>query len=170
MEFRTSSIEHRADADGVTVAGVALPYRHIAELPWGRERVERGAVRYADAGVFANLQHSRERPLGRHPGNLTLTDADDGLRFELRLPDTGDGRDAGTLVREGVLGGASVEFTAIRERFLDGVRILDELRLHAIALVDVPAYSAATIEARARHHQCLRSMYTARPAVAWLGV
>ena len=170
MEFRTAEIEHRADDGVVTVTGLALPYGSEADLPWGRERVTAGAVRYADRGVIANLQHARERVLGRHPGNLTLTDTAAGLRFALELPDTTDGRDAGVLVRQGILGGASVEFVAVRERFEGDVRILDEVRLHGLALVDTPAYSDALI-AEARHQHFLRTYSSElKGQIAWLGV
>jgi len=148
--FETRFCEIRRD--GRRLSGVAMPYNREAEMPFGRERFDAGAFGdVAAADVILNMQHQRVAPLARTGGGgLVLTDGPDALRFAADLPATREADDTLTLVRAGVLRGASVEFRAVAERMDAGVRVIEKAVLGALAIVDKPAYDAATIEARRR--------------------
>ena len=156
-EYRFAEFELRAGGDDRspgTLAGVAMPYGTVADLGGGlRERFEPGAFGPDPGGrdVLANWQHSREAPLGRTGGGgLTLADGPDALRAELALPATAAGRDVAELARRRVLRGFSVEFTAAKDRFEGGVRVVMRATLSGLAIVDRPAYGEALASLRAR--------------------
>ena len=142
----------QATGDGPgTIFGVALVYGAPSsplDASGIRERILPGAFGEMTGSVFANLGHRRDRLLGKSPNaGLTLRDNPAELRFELSLPDTGDGRDAATLVRQGILTAASIEFVR-RQTHLEAGRILVVTRaaLHGLALVDRAAYSKSQIQ------------------------
>ena len=131
--------------------GTALRYGDRADFGLFQERFEPGAfVSLGD--VIANLQHRRDRPLGRtgDGGGLILTDTPEELRASLTLPDTTDGRDAGELLRRRVLQGWSVEFVVREEEAKGTVRIIKRAELHGLALVDRPAYGESLAKVRDR--------------------
>lgn len=138
--------------DGRRLSGVAVPYEVEAVLPFGRERFERGAFGdVAGADVVLNRQHDRGAALARTGGGgLVLTDGPEALRFAADLPATRDADDTLTLVKSGVLRGASLEFRAEAERMDGDVRVIERAALGGLAIVDKPAYDDAVIEARQR--------------------
>lgn len=138
--------------DGRTVSGVAVPYGEVTTLPGFRERFAAGAFGADVAGgdVRLDLQHRRERLLARTGAGLTLTDGAAQLRFSALLPAIRDADDALTMLRAGLLRGASVEFRAITDEWADDLRTIVRARLVAIGLVDSPQYAGAVAEARAK--------------------
>ena len=68
---------------------------------------------------------------------------------DVQLPDTVDGRDAATMVRNRTLRGLSVEFVAADEGFVGGIREIRQARLLAAGLVDDSSY-LTKVEVRAR--------------------
>lgn len=110
-----------------------------------RERVAAGAMRAADR-VVANLQHVRSRPLAATGGGLELRSSDAGIDARIRLPDTQDGRDAATLVREGVLTGLSLEMVVHHDVWSARDRTIREASFDRIGLVDTPAYPGSVLE------------------------
>lgn len=129
-----------------TLSGVVLRYGDTADLPWGRERFERGALAAGD--VLLNVQHDRGRPLARYPGGgLELELGADAVSMRATLPDTSDARDLAALVRAGVMRGLSVEFRPVDERIEAGVRVVSRAALTGIAVVDEPAYPDSQIAA-----------------------
>ena len=145
----------------------AVPFNTVAELPWGREKII-DAV-FADR-VLANVQHDRGRALGVYPkGNLELRKDSNGVQFVLNPIETRDFADTLTLVRQGIMSGASIEFVPVKESFIDGIRVLDEVTIHGVALVDTAAYKDADIQARAAHLQSQRARHTGRRGCLWLG-
>ncbi len=141
------AFEFRASEDGGTVEGVVIPYGQTAKIAGEfSERFMPGSVAYGD--VIANRQHDRQRPLARTGGGLTLTDSATELRARIELPDTQDGRDVRELVRLGVLRGLSAEFRTVKDAWQGSERTIHEARLMGLAIVDVPAYAGAGIEAR----------------------
>ena len=62
------------------------------------------------------------------------------VRISAALPDTQRGRDAATLVRDGVLRGLSIEFRSLSEGMRGELREIRKAHLSAAALVDDPAY------------------------------
>ena len=82
-------------------------------------------------------------------GTLNLRSDEDGLIFEADLPDTQLARDAMTLVRAGVVRQMSFGFFVREEDTTEpGVRILRDIDLKEISLVERAAYPAAGATAR----------------------
>ena len=78
-------------------------------------------------------------------------EARDGkVMIDAALPDTQRGRDAATDIRGGLYRGLSVEFRAVEERMVAGVREVRRATLAAAALVDSPSYPASGVEVRKR--------------------
>ena len=154
IEKRFCPLEYRADAG--RVEGTALRYGSTANIAGVfRERFTPGA--FGDVmglDVIARLQHERSRPIGRtQGGGLELSDSPEQLAAALTLPNTRDGEDAAELLRLRILRGWSVEFVAKRERFENGVRIVDEAKLSGLGLVDRPAYGDSLAKIAKRFEQ-----------------
>lgn len=157
------TVEHRANDDGgVTVVGYAAVFGEIAQIGrWFQEVVARGAftntLRTDD--VRAYFDHDTGRVLGRmSSGTLRLEEDDKGLRVEIDLPDTSDGRDVRMLVERGDVSGMSFRFEAIRQEWDESIdppkRTLLEVKLGEVSIVSEPAYDGTSI--------ALRSMESAR--------
>lgn len=110
------------------------------------ERFLPGSLSWPEGGVVLNLSHDRRQPVMR----FEPEEREGRLVVDAPLPDTGRGRDAATMVRDGTLRGLSVEFRAARQRFRDGVREIEAALLTAAAIVDDPSYPAARVEVRGR--------------------
>ena len=137
-------------ADGRTLIGVVMPYGAVAELPFGRERFEPGALKgAAEADLILNLQHDRSRPIVRSGNGLIVSELADAVTMRAELPAGPDQDAAIANVQAGILRGLSVEFVAEEERMAADMRIITRARLTGIGLVDRPQYGAATVEARA---------------------
>jgi len=150
-------VEYRADANGkMTVAGYAAVFGEVADIGgWFKEVVARGAftnsLRTAD--VRAYFDHDTGRVLGRSSaGTLRLQEDDKGLRVEIDLPDTTDGRDVKTLVERGDVSGMSFRFEAVRQEWDETIdppkRTLLEVRLGEVSIVSEPAYEGTSIALR----------------------
>ena len=143
--------EVRADeGDGRTLEGVAVRYGDLAMVAGRRERIRPGAFGdLAAADISLNVQHDRGRQIARTGGGgLVLDDGDRELRVSAELPNTTDARDVMQLVRAGILRGLSIEFRAISEQAMAGVRIIERAQLLGVAVVDTGAYPASQVEAR----------------------
>ncbi len=120
-----------------------MPYGERADvlLPSGErvtERWEPGAVLYAP-GLVANRNHDAGDTLAAlNDGTLRMVDGPDALRFEARLS------------RPVTATGASVEFEALKERRVNGERVIGSAALLGIALLEgrQPAYAGASVEVR----------------------
>ena len=76
---------------------------------------------------------------------------DDGtLKIDHRLPDSPAGRALAASVRDGKTPGLSVEFHALAEAMVSGVREVRESLITAVATVPAGAYNQATAEVRAK--------------------
>ena len=104
--------------------------------------------------ILALVDHDPARLLARtKSGTLRLEEDSKGLRFELDVPDTQQGRDLLTLAGRGDLGGMSFGFTVARsgERWDGKKRELRAVTLHEISVVHAwPAYQGTSVEPRAR--------------------
>lgn len=128
------------------------------------ERVARGAFDdwlVGDGEVLALSDHetSNAKVLGRRSsGTLRLSLNPKGLRYEVDLPDTTEGRDLRELVARGDIAGASFGFD-IRAGHVDlewstaggvDIRTIKRAELHDIAPVAKPAYQATSTSLRSR--------------------
>jgi HK97 family phage prohead protease len=150
-------VEYRADANGkMTVTGYAAVFGEVADIGgWFNEVVARGAftttLRTAD--VRAYFDHDTGRVLGRlSAGTLRCEEDDKGLRVEIDLPDTTDGRDVKTLVERGDVSGMSFRFETVRQEWDETVdppkRTLLEVRLGEVSIVSEPAYDGTSVALR----------------------
>ena len=147
-EIERRYVELRADDEGRTLRGVAVTYGDVAKVAGLEERIAAGA--FGTLGdVILNAYHDRGAPLARTGGaGLELSDTGERLAFTADLPETREADDVLTLVRRGVVRGASVEMRVTGQRFEGGVRVIERAKLSAIGIVDTPAYPASEIEAR----------------------
>jgi len=92
-------------------------------------------------------QHDMSEPIGK-PSKLFQSD--DGLIVQAKLSRTTRGKDALTLMRDGVVNSLSIGFEPMKVRFEDNgngeqMRHISEIRLFEISLVTIPADSNALI-------------------------
>lgn len=140
------------------LAGLAAIYDRETDIGETRERIARGAFAdtiRGDAEVLAFVDHDAGKLLGRRSaGTLRLSDSNEGLAFEIDLPETTLGRDVLALAERGDLGGMSFGFTIPKggERRDGNVRVLTQIDLKEISVVSSwPAYSGTRVEARNWH-------------------
>lgn len=163
-------VEHRADGNGkMTVAGYAAVFGEVADIGgWFKEVVARGAFTNTlkTADVRAYFDHDTGRVLGRlSAGTLRCQEDEKGLRVEIDLPDTSDGRDVKALVERGDVSGMSFRFVTVRQEWDETVqppkRTLLEVRLGEVSIVSEPAYDGTSVALRSldaarkearRHH------------------
>lgn len=111
--------------------------------------------------ILALVDHDPSRLLARtKSGTLRLEEDSKGLRFELDLPDTTEGRDLLALAERGDIGGMSFGFTVARfgERWNGKKRELRAVTLHEISVVHAwPAYEGTTVEPRAKRPRLERA-------------
>ena len=120
-------------------------------LETGRVASDRREVFTAGAPIFPStgvelLRGHRGEPI------LTFDPIVDGasVRIDAPLPDTALGRQVATEVRSGARSGLSVEFVALEEARISGVRELRSALIQAAALVPRGSYGQAKAEVRSR--------------------
>lgn len=151
---RQLDVQIRASDDaGRTFTGIGVPYGDTIEL-WGmRERFEPGAVNLDADGVPSLVLWRHDEPIGKITAGR---DTDAGFEIDGALSDTPRGREAATLLRDGVITRLSIGFRPEQYR----IEVDDEagtetvvhesVRALEFSLVPFPAYSAATIT-KVRH-------------------
>ena len=106
----------------------------------------------ADA-VHLDLNHDRERSVAWHPGGgLELADRGEALELTAELPPIPAADRALDDIRTGKATGLSVEFRAVKESRVGGVRVIEEAELTGVGIVSRPSYEGSRIEARSRRH------------------
>ena len=134
------------EADGGKLTGVVMRYGSHGDK---NERFAPGVFGASIGDVMLNVQHDRSKPLARTGGSgLELKDSPAALTMTATLPKTREARDTVALVKSGVLRGLSVEFRALKERRVGGVRVIERAELLAVGVVDKPSYEASTVAAR----------------------
>ena len=141
---RAAPVEFRYDPSSCTLAGSAVVYGD--ESPGHRERFEVGAFVSGLPTAALNLQHDPQRRIAEQPDALTLTDTP--LALSLRAVLRADSAEA-RLVQRRALRGLSVEFRAIEDETVNGVRVVKKAHLVGVGLVDRPSYPRSTVEIRA---------------------
>ena len=145
MEELRCSVELREDVSRTSpgrLVGTLLTYgEKAADRP---ELFEAGALAWPDNGIILRRQHQRGQPIMRvvpkTRGNDVILDAP--------LPDTTAGRDTAREIRDGLMGGLSVEFRSTSEKFVGGVRRIAGALLSGAGLVDQGSYRGSTVEVR----------------------
>jgi HK97 family phage prohead protease len=148
-------IHMRADGDGRTLVGRAVPYGTPATLPGGGvERFIPGAFdRQISGGPHAwqlvklYASHS-DRLAGQQPIGRTslLSDHQDGLHGEWPLFNTSKASDSLELVRTGEVTGLSIGFKALASRKgSDGAMERQSAHLDHVTLTHEPVYADAAV-------------------------
>lgn len=143
-------------ASGRKLAGYAAVFDQETRVADFTEIVRPGAFRGSLAGrdILCLVDHDPGRLLARtSSGTLRLEEDAKGLRFELDLPDTSEGRDILALAERGDLGGMSFGFSVPKggELWQGKRRELRHVTLHEISVVHAwPAYRGTTVEPRAK--------------------
>lgn len=138
------------------LVGYAAVFEQETRISDFTEVIKPGAFAASLKGrdILALVDHDPARLLARtKSGTLRLEEDSKGLRFELDVPDTTEGRDLLALAERGDLGGMSFGFTVARsgERWNGKKRELRAVTLHEISVVHAwPAYEGTTVEPRAK--------------------
>lgn len=154
MTLTRYSVELRARLDGNTLYGHAAVFGVQAKVPGGYEQLDRHAfdqvLDSTDTDVRALINHDPNLVLGRQSsGTLRLKVDDQGLGFEVDLPDVSYARDLRELVSRGDVTGASFAFIPGQDQW-DG-----QLRTHTsvaelvdTSVVTFPAYESTAVALR----------------------
>jgi hypothetical protein len=158
--YTPGGIEMRGkDGAGATLIGHASVFDTPYELYGFAEQVARGAFTRTISephGIAALWNHDSGIVLGRDKsGTLRLTEDDDGLRYEIDLPDTQAARDAYVSIERGDVYQSSFAFEVMDggERWDEPdderdmpLRTLTELRLYDVSPVTFPASPATDVD------------------------
>ena len=146
LERRSFELRAVPESSGAVLEGVAVPWDSPGKVGRFTETFKRGSLSF-DGDILCNVQHDSKRVVARNTptGGLALWDDPKGLMSRINLPDTQEGRDTRVLVSQGILGGLSIEFRAIEDRWAGNHRTVLKADLDAIGIVSRPAYAGATI-------------------------
>lgn len=154
------SVLCRSTLDGDTLIGHAAVFGQMAKVPGGYEQLARTAfddvLKRSGTDVVALVEHDPGRLLGRQSsGTLRLRADDEGLAFEVDLPDTSYANDLRKLVARGDLTGASFGFIPGNDgtwtRAKDGAQVhtVNTVEfLRDVSPVTFPAYDGAGVALR----------------------
>ena len=109
-----------------------------------REEFMPGSLEWPEGGIVLNEQHNRQAPIMRVIPEIR----GDNIVIDSPLPDTQRGRDMAVMIRNKTLTGLSIEFRAITDRIVNGVRKISKAALLGAGLVDCPSYEAAKVAVR----------------------
>ena len=141
---------HRQAGQDDALSGYAFKYSETADGFFGKEKFSENLQVEFNKDVFLFRDHSPQRLLGKVGKNMTVKTDDQGLYFCVSpLPDTPLAKETKTLVKDGLLTGASVGFSVLSERTEDKVNIFEKIKLYEISLTPQPYYQSSQIEARA---------------------
>ena len=136
-------------ADGRRVYGRAVVYGKAERVAGLDEVIQSGAFGALPGSMPLNLQHDSSVVIC----DAELTDSSESLELRAEVP-----QGISSLVNRGALSGLSIEFVAKQESRNGNMRLIESAELFGIALVDVPAYSSAKVELRARGSRLRASM------------
>ena len=139
------TLREQADGDGLTLAGIAVPFDTEYELFDGYREVIDPDCDFGERNVKLAREH------GELIGRITeQTREPDGLHITARIADTPQGREVADLVREGVYDAFSIGFKPISnnvEQRDDGVTVVHRtaVELFEVSVTGIPAYTGAQI-------------------------
>ncbi|MGP5362148.1 HK97 family phage prohead protease [Brachybacterium tyrofermentans] len=151
---RQMDVQIRAKDDaGRSFTGLGVPYGETIDL-WGmRERFDAGSVELDGDGVPSLVLWRHDEPIGRITAGR---DTDAGFEIDGQLSDTPRGREAATLLADGVITRLSIGFRPEQYRIeideTEGIETVvhEKVRALEFSLVPFPAYSSATVT-KVRH-------------------
>lgn len=147
----TSTVELREEAGKArrAVGHAAVFGRFSQNLGGFVEQVAPGAFTKTieEQDIRALFNHHEDHVLGRlGAGTLRMTEDDEGLAYEIDLPDTTIGRDVATLLARGDVSGSSFGFRVIEDEWGETeqgfpLRTLKQVSLRDVGPVTFPAYT-----------------------------
>lgn len=139
--FKGLRLRGMEEGDGLTLEGIAVPYGDIIDTWEGAETFDRDCE-FTDTDS-AKLCYQHGEVIGRITNAQPM---DDGLHVTARISATAQGRDAATLISDGVLDSLSVGFIPVTsERDKAGVTHRRKVRLLEVSVVSWPAYDHAKL-------------------------
>lgn len=149
-------VEARADDEKRTLVGYAAVFNSDTTIgDYFIERIAPGAFADTIRGgdIRALVDHDQGRVVGRtKSGTLRLVEDSKGLRAEIDVPDTSDGRDLWTLVERGDISGMSFGFRVTKQEWDESgdmpIRTIRGIELFEVSAVAFPAYDDTTIGVR----------------------
>lgn len=149
-------VEARADDEKRTLVGYAAVFNSDTTIgDYFIERIAPGAFADTIRGgdIRALIGHDPGRVVGRtKSGTLRLVEDSKGLRAEIDVPDTSDGRDLWTLVERGDISGMSFGFRVTKQEWDESgdmpIRTIRGIELFEVSAVAFPAYDDTTIGVR----------------------
>ena len=147
-------LELRADGDGRTVFGRAVPFGQTTDIPGGRERFMPGAfarqITAGQLGAVKLFSSHTSRQAGEFAVGKTveLAERQDGAHGAWAIYETPRGDEALHLVRTGEVTGLSVGFKAVdggTKRGPDGAYERHAVHLDHVVLTNQPAYTGAVV-------------------------
>lgn len=155
------TVQCRSELRGDTLVGHAAVFNQRAQMGGEYEQLSRTAfdavLKSADTDAVALINHDADQLLGRQSaGTLRLRTDDEGLAFEVDLPDTTYANNLRQLVSRGDMRGASFGFIpdlkeSTYERDADGasVHTINALTfLRDVGPVTFPAYAGTGVALR----------------------
>lgn len=144
-------VELRETDHGQTLVGYGAVFGKLSQNLGGFVEViepRTFAQTITQRDVLALVSHDTDRLLGRtSSGTLRLAEDEVGLRYELDLPDTSEGRDLAALVARGDVRGSSVGWFTASVRDSWGTtdsgyaqRTIHEVSLRDVGPTPIPAY------------------------------
>ncbi len=146
------------------ISGYAIRYNSESQFMGFYETIKREAVTdelIKKSNIFCLFNHDREKVLGRSrygKGTLKIENRDDGLYYELKLPDTNLGHDVAEYIKRGDVFGSSFAFCLPEDgsgehTFRDENRVLHREitkieRLFDLSPVFEPAYLETSVSKR----------------------
>lgn len=152
----TTPPEIRADDAGKVAKGYAALFNSRTDIGgYFYETIAPGAFTETlkNADVRALIDHDSGRVIGRSSaGTLRLAEDDKGLRVEIDLPDTSDGRDLAVQLERGDISGMSFGFRVTHDEW-DETGEIPSRTIHALDLIEVsavafPAYDDTSLALR----------------------
>jgi uncharacterized protein len=147
--------ELRATDKGKTAVGYAAVFNRRTDIAgYFLEQIKPGAFSKAlDADVRALIDHDTGRVIGRtSAGTLRLVEDETGLKVEIDLPDTTDGRDLAVLLERGDITGMSFGFRVTHDEWDESgdvpIRTIHQVELFEVSAVAFPAYDDTSIALR----------------------
>lgn len=166
QEIRTFHAELRADGDTAAIEGYAAVYNSVSEdLGGWKEVIEPGFFRdVLSNDVRALFNHDNNYVLGRtRSKTLELKDEEEGLRANMKAPDTQWANDLRTSMKRGDIDQMSFAFRvksggAVWEERPDGTFLRRLLpggaeRLYDVSVVTFPAYPQTSAFARSEFEE-----------------
>lgn len=145
----TQPLEFREEGNALVATGLGIVYgKRSQNLGGFQEVVRAGAAKKTiqESDISALFNHDPNLLLGRRSnGTLRLEETEEGVRYEIDLPNTTVGRDVAELLRRGDITGSSFGFRAISDEWgetEDGfpLRTLTEVSVRDVGMVTHPAY------------------------------